>query len=301
MSEKLLTNFLEMMSAEKGAANNTIEAYYRDISQFLDFLNKDCSLTEEKDISAFLHKLAQQKLSSRTVARKISALKEFYKFLFSEGKIKTNPTAEILTPRLQKSLPKFLTQEEIQKLLQTADQENVFAYRRLSAMFALMYASGLRVSELVALPYNCINFSKKQLLVLGKGAKERFVPIAQTALDRIDNYLIWREKYLNGRYSPWLFPSNTSLSGHITRDNFSKNLKNLALKAGISPLKISPHVLRHSFATHLLNKHVDLRSVQKLLGHEDISTTEIYTHIVSEQLIETLQTKHPLATNKSDC
>ena len=151
------------------------------------------------------------------------------------------------------------------------------------------------MSELVALPVNCVNFEKRQILVFGKGAKERLVPAAPAALAAVEEYAVRRERYLDGRKSPWLFPSNTAVSGHVTRDNFFKNLKNLAVKAGISPARVSPHVLRHSFATHLLNRRVDLRSVQKLLGHEDISTTEIYTHVISEQLVDTVNKNHPLA------
>lgn len=286
-----------MMAAEKGAAINTVAAYRRDISQFLDFLNKDCAAVEKKDIEAFVAALGKNKMQPRTQARKLSAVREFYKFLYSEGEIAANPAADIDSPRQKKSLPKFLTAEEIRRLLDAAKEEKSFAGRRLAAMLALMYAGGLRVSELVALPENNINFAKKQLLIFGKGAKERLVPIAAAAIEQVQLYLGWRQQYLAGKTSPWLFPSHHSLSGHVTRDNFFKNLKNLAVKAGISPARVSPHVLRHSFATHLLNRHVDLRSVQKLLGHEDISTTEIYTHIIGEQLARTVLENHPLAQN----
>ena len=286
-----------MMAAEKGAAINTIAAYRRDISQFLDFLNKDCAAVEKKDIEAFVAALGKNKMQPRTQARKLSAVREFYKFLYSEGEIAANPAADIDSPRQKKSLPKFLTAEEIRRLLDAAKEEKSFAGRRLAAMLALMYAGGLRVSELVALPENNINFAKKQLLIFGKGAKERLVPIAAAAIEQVQLYLGWRQQYLAGKTSPWLFPSHHSLSGHVTRDNFFKNLKNLAVKAGISPARVSPHVLRHSFATHLLNRHVDLRSVQKLLGHEDISTTEIYTHVIGEQLARTVLENHPLAQN----
>lgn len=286
-----------MMAAEKGAAINTVAAYRRDISQFLDFLNKDCAAVEKKDIEAFVAALGKNKMQPRTQARKLSAVREFYKFLYSEGEIAANPAADIDSPRQKKSLPKFLTAEEIRRLLDAAKEEKSFAGRRLAAMLALMYAGGLRVSELVALPENNINFAKKQLLIFGKGAKERLVPIAAAAVEQVQLYLGWRQQYLAGKTSPWLFPSHHSLSGHVTRDNFFKNLKNLAVKTGISPARVSPHVLRHSFATHLLNRHVDLRSVQKLLGHEDISTTEIYTHVIGEQLARTVLENHPLAQN----
>ena len=162
-------------------------------------------------------------------------------------------------------------------------------------MLKLMYACGLRVSELVGLPEKCINFPKKQIIVFGKGGKERIVPVAENALKEIIFYKEVRDMYLKGKKSVWLFPSARAANGHITRDAFFKNIKNLAVKAGISPQKLSPHVLRHSFATHLLNHKVDLRSVQKMLGHADISTTEIYTHVVSQKLSEEINKNHPLA------
>ncbi len=298
MSDIRLNHFLDMMAAEKGASQNTVAAYRRDISQFLEFFKKDCALADDDDIAAFVRELSINGMAVKTVARKLSALKEFYKFLFSENEIKTNPAASVSAPKLDKSLPKFLTAKEIKRLLEVADEQKDFAHVRLKTMLTLMYACGLRVSELVGLPENCLSFEKKQILIFGKGSKERMLPVAETALKAVADYLPWREQYLSGRKSVWMFPSHTAMAGHVTRDNFFKNLKNLAVKAGISPSKISPHVLRHSFATHLLNRKVDLRSVQKLLGHEDISTTEIYTHIVSDQLIETVQKNHPLAKVK---
>ena len=287
-----------MMAAEKGASQNTLAAYERDVSQFLSFFGRDCALADEEDITSFIRELSKKNFAPKTVARKLSALKEFYKFLYSENEIKNNPAASVLSPKLDKSLPKFLTAKEIERLMIAAGEQKDFAHVRLKTMLVLMYACGLRVSELVGLPENCINFEKKQILIFGKGSKERLLPVAEKAIDILEEYLPYRDAYLCGRKSVWLFPSHTAMYGHITRDNFFKNLKNLAVRAGISPAKISPHVLRHSFATHLLNKKVDLRSVQKLLGHEDISTTEIYTHVVSEQLIETVQKKHPLARVK---
>ena len=188
-----------------------------------------------------------------------------------------------------------MTEAEIKLLIETVGEDKSFSGRRLIAMLKLMYACGLRVSELVALPENCINFERGQILIFGKGSKERIVPVAPAAMEEIVEYIEFRKMYLNGRKSPWLFPSLHATGGHITRDGFFKNLKSLAVKAGISPQKISPHVLRHSFATHLLSHKVDLRSLQKMLGHEDISTTEIYTHIVSEQLREEVRRNHPLA------
>ena len=287
--------FLNMMMAEKGASGNTVAAYRRDLEQFCMFVKRDETAVVGADISDFVADLGRRGFSPKTVSRKLSAVREFYKFLYIEKKIRENPAANILSPRQEKPLPKFLTQAEIKRLVETVDSKKDFSERRLSAMLKLMYACGLRVSELVSLPENCINYDRRQIIVFGKGSKERQIPIAEAALREVAEYSVFRDNYLNGQKSPWLFPSKHAKDGHITRDAFFKNLKNLAIKAGISPAKISPHVLRHSFATHLLNKHVDLRSVQKMLGHEDITTTEIYTHIVSEKLREEVRKNHPLA------
>ena len=302
MPESVVNRFLEMMSAERGAAQNTLEAYGRDVEQFLE----NCSYASLKDISGddiedFIQYLSRDEhLSPKTVARKISALREFFKFLYTEKLIKTNPALDILTPKQQKPLPKFLTQEEIKQLIQAAKAENTPAGRRMCVMLELMYACGLRVSELVSLPENCINFDKKQILIRGKGSKERIVPVAPQAIEAVFDYLSYRDYFIKGgRKSMWLFPSKSSTSGHITRDTFFKHLKEIAVRAGISPQKVTPHVLRHSFATHLLNHDVDLRSVQKMLGHESINTTEIYTHIISDELIKTVQKLHPLAQKHS--
>ncbi len=295
-----VANFLEMMVAEKGASQNTAEAYRRDLEQFYDFINgKDLSLVTKKDVTGFVQYLNQKGYAAKSVSRKLSAVREFFKFLFSEKDVKDNPSANILTPKQEKPLPKFLTRGEINRLIETAESYDDLNHKRMAVMLELMYACGLRVSELVSLPENCINFEKGQILIRGKGSKERIVPVAGAALDAVVRYFDYREFFLKaGRKSIWLFPSKTSSCGHLTRDAFFKQIKAIAAKAGISPAKISPHVLRHSFATHLLNKNVDLRSVQKMLGHEDIATTEIYTHIVSEQLVETVQKKHPLAKFK---
>ncbi len=290
-------SFLEMMAAEKGAAQNTIEAYRRDIEQFLECCATDnLKKISEDDISDFMQYLGKQQRSPKTVARKLSAIREFFKFLYTEKDIKENPAANLLTPKQQKPLPKFLTKKEIHSLIAVARQGNSASQRRVAVMLELMYACGLRVSELVSLPENCLNFDKRQLMVRGKGSKERLIPVAPAAIEAVFDYLTYRDEFIkDGRRSIWFFPSKTSASGHITRDGFFKHLKELGCLAGISPAKLSPHVLRHSFATHLLNSDVDLRAVQKMLGHESINTTEIYTHIISDKLIKTVQNNHPLA------
>ena len=302
MTESVVNRFLEMMSAERGAAQNTLEAYGRDVSQFLDFCgNVSLKNISADDIADFVQYLSrEERFSSKTVARKISAVREFFKFLYTDNIIKENPALDILTPKQQKPLPKFLTQEEIKQLILAAQTGETPALRRMSVMLELMYACGLRVSELVSLPENCINFDKRQILVRGKGSKERIIPVAPQVIQAVLDYFSYRDYFIKGgRKSIWLFPSKISSSGHITRDAFFKHLKDIAVRAGISPQKVTPHVLRHSFATHLLNHDVDLRSVQKMLGHESINTTEIYTHIISDKLIKTVQKLHPLAQKHS--
>ena len=292
-----IDSFLEMMAAEKGAAQNTIAGYRRDLNQFFEFVTvRSVKDITKNDIAAFLQDLGEQKRSPKTMARKLSALKEYFKFLYSEKEIRDNPSANILTPKQEKPLPKFLTEDEVKALIEAAGDSKDLRHKRMAVMLELMYACGLRVSELVSLPENCINYDKRQIFVRGKGSKERIVPVAPSALNSVSEYMEYRECFLKaGRRSIWLFPSKVSASGHITRDAFFKNIKEAAVLAGIMPSKVSPHVLRHSFATHLLNHNADLRSLQKMLGHEDISTTEIYTHIITDKLIETVKSKHPLA------
>ncbi len=294
-------DFLEMMVAEKGASQNTVKAYRQDLEQFYDFTGcRDLSSITKEDITEFIQYLSSKRnFATKSISRKLSALREFFKFLFSEKDIQDNPSANLLMPKREKPLPKFLTRDEINKLIEAAESYDDLNHKRMAVMLELMYACGLRVSELVSLLENSINFEKGQILIRGKGNKERIVPVARAALDAVARYFDYRDYFLKAKgKSIWMFPSKTSSSGHLTRDAFFKQIKNIAVKAGIPPSKISPHVLRHSFATHLLNKDVDLRSVQKMLGHEDIATTEIYTHIVSEKLIETVQKKHPLANLK---
>lgn len=300
MLGNLVENFLEMMTAERGASQNTVEAYRRDLDLFLTYFpNKDYKSFSKTDISEFIQEQSRKGFAPKTVARRLSAIKEFFKFLFSEKEVKDNPALNIITPKQEKPLPKYLTEEEIKLLIKVDDSNHNYYHRRTSAMFALMYACGLRVSELVALPENCINFDKKQILVRGKGSKERILPVAGQALKAVLDYLNYRDCFIvEGRRSIWLFPSRSSKSGHITRDAFFKHLKKLASEVGIYASRISPHVLRHSFATHLLNHDADLRIVQKLLGHEDIATTEIYTHIISDELIKKVQERHPLSKKR---
>lgn len=297
MIGRYLNQFLEAKSAESGSALLTISAYETDIVQFLNFsgISSFSELTEER-IEKFIQNLQTQQYSPKSIARKLSAIKEFCKFLYSEKIITDNPSSNILTPKQQKPLPKFLSAEEILRIIQTAFSKKDYRYWRIGVMIELMYATGLRVSELVGLPETSINYNKGLITILGKGSKERIVPIAARALSALQDYGDLRKEFIkNKKTSPWLFPSLISTSGHLTRDAFYKDLKKLAIDCGIYPSRVSPHVLRHSFATHLLNNDADLRSVQKMLGHENITTTEIYTHITSQKLGDIIRKKHPLA------
>lgn len=293
-------NFLQMMAAEKGAAQNSVAAYELDLRQFLEFGN----FHQEQDLNKrtienFIQDLRSRGFAAKTIARKLSAIKEFCKFLYSEKIINDNPAQNILTPKQEKPLPKFLTAEEIELLIKTAAESDDYRIQRIAVMIELMYATGMRVSELVALPENAINYKKGQVTIFGKGSKERVVPVAKRAMQTLEKYENLRKEFVaKNCESPYLFPSLSATEGHLTRDAFYKDLKKLAAECGIFPSRISPHVLRHSFATHLLNNDADLRSVQKMLGHENITTTEIYTHITSQKLLNTLQNKHPLAHYK---
>lgn len=302
MVGRWLENFLETEAAEKGAAQTTLTAYEHDLRQFFEFcdISAPQDLTEER-IEKFIQNLKAESYAPKSLARKLSAIKDFCKFLYSEKIIKTNPAAYILTPKQDKPLPKFLSVQEIKLLIEAAFAKKDYRYWRIGVMIELMYATGLRVSELVGLPENAINYNKGLITIFGKGSKERVVPVAESALQSLSEYIDLRREFIKkNSNSNWLFPSLTSISGHLTRDAFYKDLKKLAVDCGIYPSRVSPHVLRHSFATHLLNNNADLRSVQKMLGHENITTTEVYTHITSQKLGDIVRRKHPLAYFKDD-
>lgn len=293
MPGKQLEFFLQMMAAEKGAANNSIIAYESDLKQFLQFCAGNLN---KQSVEDFMRDLSSRGFAPKTIARKLSAIKEFCKFLYSEKIIPDNPAQNILTPKQEKPLPKFLSSEDIEALIKCAAASEDYRYHRVAVMIELMYASGMRVSELVALPQSAINYNKNQVIIFGKGSKERIVPLATRAVSTLQKYKELRNQFIKkNSESPWLFPSLTATGGHFTRDAFYKDLKNLAVECGVPPSKVSPHVLRHSFATHLLNNEAGLRSVQKMLGHENITTTEIYTHILNQKLTDTINIKHPLA------
>lgn len=279
--------FLEALSAEKGRSEKTLDAYSSDLHHADETIPGGLMDADEKAIQKYLASLPDK---SSSIARHASALRGFYKFLMLEKIIKENPTANLELPKRKRALPKYLTVEEIELLISSAgDTRNA---TRLRAMLELVYASGLRVSELCELPMTA-NLGDK-LLIHGKGAKERMVPMHPGAVHALNKWLDMR----GDTDSKYVFPSNGK-SGHITRDGFFKILKKCAVLSGIEPKRVSPHVLRHSFASHLLAGGANLRAIQTMLGHEDISTTQIYTHVMPEKLRETVEQHHPLAHIKA--
>jgi integrase/recombinase XerD len=289
-----------MLAAERGAAALTLDAYRRDLADFADFLKgPSIAVASADDVRRYLARLEATGMASRTAARRLSALRQFFKFLLTEGLRADDPTGVVDAPRQGRPLPKILSEAEVSALIETARADESPEGIRLSAMLELMYASGLRVSELVGLPLGTVARGERAILVRGKGDKERLVPLGAQALKAIRDYLAVRPLFVGeGRVSRWLFPSRAA-SGHLTRMRFGQLLKDLALKAGIDPAKLSPHVLRHAFATHLLSHGADLRSVQQMLGHADISTTQIYTHVEVERLTALVNAHHPLAKRGS--
>ena len=288
--------FLEMMVAERGSSPRTIESYRRALSDLEGFLKiRGIQITKAKqsDLEAYLHQLAAAGLAPKTQARRLSSMREFYRFLFSENTISQNPTDYLISPKIGKALPKYLSEDEVKQLLAQAEKEE----KRVYTLLEVLYASGLRVSELVGLPVTAIDLDNQTVRVLGKGSKERVVPLNEKAVKAVEKWMTVRELNLPvGRINKWLFPSSAK-AGHLTRDGFFKHLKQIAKTAGIAPEKVSPHVFRHSFASHLIAHEADLRSVQKMLGHADIATTEIYTHVLPERLKKIVEKSHPLAYN----
>jgi len=294
-----------MLVAERGAAENTIDAYRRDLKHFILFMKENStsqmSLSEvtAKQVNDYIIHLSQEGLKATTLSRRLSALRQLYHFLVSENWATSNPTATIDPPRHQRSLPKILSEEEVIHLLKIAQSQTDPEGCRLYAMLETLYASGLRVSELISLPFTAIHPNKAFLLIKGKGGKERLVPLSEPALSALKTYLTARPSFL-ARSGPkgqkWLFPSN-SKEGYLTRQRFGQLLKELAKASNIDPDKLSPHVVRHAFATHLLTHGADLLTIQKLLGHADLSTTQIYTHVVTDHLKDLINDHHPLAAS----
>ncbi len=299
-----LENFLEMLAAERGAAENTLAGYRRDLEDFSGFLGrKMLASAQSEDISAYLGDLNRRGFAETSQARRLSALKQFYKFLYAEGSREDDPTRTLSASKKRASLPKVLSMEDVDRLIETAraetekPQKSAAARLRTQRMYTLievLYATGLRVSELVALPVTAALRDARLIEIRGKGGKERLVPLSRAAQAAMKDYVGLRAAEGAYEKSPWLFPSHGD-SGHLTRQHFARDLKDLAVAAGLDAGKISPHVLRHAFASHLLQNGADLRVVQQLLGHADISTTQIYTHVLDERLRELVESAHPLA------
>lgn len=301
--------FLEMLSAERGAAQNTLDAYTRDLDDYTDFLSDRGRAPETagpEDIRAWISDIARRGLKASSQARRLSAARQFHRFLYVEGIAADDPSAAIGGPRRERALPKTMSIADVDRLLDAAasaiedPQASAIARLRSARMHALLeilYATGMRVSELVTLPLSAARRDQPVLTIRGKGGRERLVPLTQAARRATAAYLDLRARAKDAAQSPagtFLFPS-FSQAGHLTRQAFARDLKDIAARAGLDPRRISPHVLRHAFASHLLQNGADLRSVQQLLGHADIATTQIYTHVLDERLAGMVRDLHPLA------
>ncbi len=291
--------FLEMMAAERGASSNTIEAYGRDLDDYEAFLRGAGEVLEsagEERIRRYIGRMAKARFAPRTVQRRLSALRQFHRFLAGEGVRRDDPTQLIDGPKQGRPLPKILSEAEVERLIAAAHAKKGPAGIRVAAMLELLYAAGLRISELVGLPLAAVMRAREMLVVRGKGGKERLVPLGEPAREAVGRWIEARPGCLKeGETSPWLFPSR---GGHLTRQRFAQELKSLAAEAGIARAAVSPHVLRHAFASHLLAHGADLRSVQEMLGHADIATTQIYTHVLPDRLARLVHEHHPLAKRR---
>lgn len=295
--------FLEKLAAE-GAALNTVESYGRDLKHFSAFTTARSRTAEDATqamIRQYLKSLSEAGMSAGTSARRLSTLRQFFRFLHGERVRDDDPTAALDSPRQGRRIPKFLSEREVEDLLAAARSRPGREGLRLMALLEILYATGLRVSELVGMPMSALSRDGLMLVVRGKGDKERMVPLSEPAQDALENYLVVRESFIPKKGATpamrnRLFPSR-SKQGHLTRARLSQMLKELAMEAGLPPNRVSPHVLRHSFASHLLANGADLRSLQQMLGHADIATTQIYTHVLDERLKSLVDQAHPLSKN----
>jgi integrase/recombinase XerD len=306
-----------MLAAERGASRNTLDAYRRDLDDYLAYLDEAGSRPDAAaaaTIRGFMASLEERGLKASSAARRLSAVRQFHKFLYVEGYAPADPTAAVSAPKRGRVLPKVLTIDEVDRLLRVAHESASGAEAteaasgrqrspadrlraaRMACLLELLYATGLRVSELVALPRSAARTRDRFLVVWGKGAKERLVPLTDAARDTARAYLAVLEEQ-GKAVGPWLFPSD-SASGHLTRQAFARDLKDVASAARLRVDRVSPHVLRHAFASHLLQNGADLRVVQELLGHSDISTTQIYTHVLDERLKSMVRDLHPLSSGE---
>lgn len=305
--------FLRMLAAERGASTHTLEAYRRDLADYLAFLaaKRNHPLHIKTDlIRSYLSDLEARGFKASSAARRLSSLRQFHRFLCAEGHRQDDPSLVLEGPRKGRPLPKILSVAEVETLLTSAQRAAMGGVEdaassshkklknaRLYCLLEILYATGLRVSELVALPASAARGREPVLIIRGKGKRERLVPLSAPALESMTHFrqlMAEKESHVKGPSLPWLFPSDSD-SGHLTRQAFARELKDLAVAVGIAAHRISPHVLRHAFASHLLQNGADLRVVQELLGHADVSTTQIYTHVLDERLKSMVQDLHPLS------
>jgi integrase/recombinase XerD len=308
--QALIELFLDMVAAERGGAKNTLAAYARDLADLstaLGAIKRSIAEASTDDLRAYLGSLGKRGFAASSVARRLSAIRQLYRFLYAEGRRADDPSAVIEGPKRGRTLPKVLSIAEVDRLLAQArgdmsrtdmnGAEQPMAERlraaRLNCLIEVLYATGLRVSELVALPKSAADRSARMLTVRGKGNKERIVPLNEAAKVAMRDYLALLAEAGRHQQTKWLFPSFGE-AGHLTRQHFARDLKELAVAAGLRADRVSPHVLRHAFASHLLHNGADLRVVQTLLGHSDISTTQIYTHVLEERLKSLVRDLHPL-------
>jgi integrase/recombinase XerD len=306
----IVGRFLDMLSAERGASANTLDAYSRDLSHFGHFIGmrqRTLEAATADDVLSFISRMVDEGLAASSRARRLSALKQFYRFLVAEGIRPDDPSSTVGGPKREAPLPKTLTVDEVDRLLDTArrkvedsrDGQRSKALR-LYCLLEILYATGMRVSELVALPRSALVGDERTLTIEGKGGRQRVVPLNPAAQEALTLYLrecdmaASRER---GNGSPWLFPS-WGQRGHLTRQRLAQELKILANGAGIEPVRVSPHVLRHAFASHMIERGADLRAVQKLLGHADIATTQVYTHLREGHLRRVVNEHHPLSARE---
>jgi len=290
--------FLEMMAVERAAAKNTLTAYSKDLADAQGFLaarKRDLAGASAEDIEAYFQALSDRGLSPATAARRRASVRQFYRFVLGEGWRQDDPSRRVDAPKQGRPLPKVLSRDEVDRIIAAAGAKDGAQGLRLGCMVELIYASGLRISELTALRLDVLARDPAYLMVRGKGGKDRLAPLNDAARTAVKAYLEARKTFLpkGDAANPWLFPSRGK-GGRLTPRRFAQLLDEAAADAGIDPARVSPHVLRHAFATHLLEGGADLRVVQKLLGHADIATTQIYTHVAGDRLREVMATKHPL-------
>jgi integrase/recombinase XerD len=307
-AHKLIADFLEMLAAERGAAANTLDAYRRDLAHFAAYLDRtglDVAALMPADLRSFAGMLGAHGLAASSRARRLSAVRQFCRFLAADGLIAEDPAHGLAGPKRQRALPKILSVADVDRLIAAAEAacrgargRDLVRALRLHCLLEMLYATGMRVSELVSLPRSALAGDPRILTITGKGGRQRLVPMNKAARAALQRYLAVGGDAEDGVSrmvrTKWVFPS-TSAAGHLTRQRLAQELKVLAAAAGLDSDRVSPHVLRHAFASHLLDRGADLRSVQQLLGHADISTTEIYTHVLEERLKKLVLDHHPLA------